>query len=721
MNATPNNCTNKNHSSVGQYNITAEINEMIEKQWLSVLECNELFGISVSTIKDRCVKEKYKTRKVKSVGGSKYEIYLTSILENLKPKEKAHWQRRIDTEYISKTKTANEREKELLHDAYAKAPEYNRKLYDKYLRILEACEELRDKELKEFSIRWNTINPDIKTSVQSIRRIRKQLNEEGYLALFGNYGKNKGKTKVADEDFEFYKSLRLTQGQSSALSCWYKVLAWARDNNEEIDPTQYPRVGSFERRLKNEISEPARHLATKGYKSYNKKFNNYLSRTYDDLLAGQCWISDHRQLDIATFNKLPERAQESVTEWVDNNSNAIVEKRGKQKPVFPWLTAWIDFKSGKWLGWYLHADAPNTDHILYSFMLAAQEYGIPEEIYIDNGKDYRALNFAGGRKNNKNKFNHDKIRSLCQTLEIKTNFSLPYRAQSKTIERTFKTLKEHFDKLFPSYRGGNVVERPEILANEIKKGNVPLLGEASTLLDSYITKVMNNQIGYGKVLKGRSRNQVWNVDRKTVEVQGLKDPLRIVSDADLKMFMLRTSKPKKVGRNGICLSRKDDLYYWSNELHGLKGRPVYTRINYKKCQTAYVFSATDDSLICEASLEAWKVPALVKTNLDRKLLSKLIKDQRELEKFDKAAGITNHRISVKEQLELHAKGEQLISGIDNEAEKFNPKGSQVIVKTMMSEHARAIEAKKTGTDDLEYYHEVNEEQEQEWPDPMIDD
>ena len=43
-----------------------------------------------------------------------------------------------------------------------------------------------------------------------------------------------------------------------------------------------------------------------------------------DINAGSCWVSDHAQIDVACMTQ-------------DCNV------------VFPWVTAWRDYKSGKWL------------------------------------------------------------------------------------------------------------------------------------------------------------------------------------------------------------------------------------------------------------------------------------------------------------------------------------------------------------------------------------
>ena len=105
---------------------------------------------------------------------------------------------------------------------------------------------------------------------------------------------------------------------------------------------------------------------------------------------------------------------------------------------FPWVTVFRDVKTSKWLGWYLHAEAPNSDHIFQAFYYGVQNFGLPDDIYLDNGKDYRCKDFAGGRISSiKVEHNSVKENSLLRNIDINVHFALPYNAQTKPVERDF--------------------------------------------------------------------------------------------------------------------------------------------------------------------------------------------------------------------------------------------------------------------------------------------
>lgn len=87
---------------------------------------------------------------------------------------------------------------------------------------------------------------------------------------------------------------------------------------------------------------------------------------------------------------------------------------------------------------------------------------------IDNGKDYRSKDFAGGRSNFKVDISKGQTSAMLKELNVNVHFALPYNAQTKPVERDFLKIKELLSKHCVGYRGGNVVERPENLQTKLK-------------------------------------------------------------------------------------------------------------------------------------------------------------------------------------------------------------------------------------------------------------
>ena len=66
-----------------------------------------------------------------------------------------------------------------------------------------------------------------------------------------------------------------------------------------------------------------------------------------------------------------------------------------------------------------------------------EEFGVPKELYFDNGKDYREKSF-----------NKDFPLSLTKQLGINQIYATPYHGQAKPIERFWETLEDRFCKFF---------------------------------------------------------------------------------------------------------------------------------------------------------------------------------------------------------------------------------------------------------------------------------
>lgn len=156
------------------------------------------------------------------------------------------------------------------------------------------------------------------------------------------------------------------------------------------------------------------------------------------------WFGDHHKLDLFVL---------------DEHDNL----------VRPWMTAWMDACSRKFVGWELTLE-PNSDTVADSFCRAAvytkgsDVHGLPRAIYIDNGKDYRSQRFEGDRfvEDDLGMLNAEfyEKEGLLRALGVAVHHALPYRGWSKDVERAFGTL-EDFVREFPGWCGDSPEERPE--------------------------------------------------------------------------------------------------------------------------------------------------------------------------------------------------------------------------------------------------------------------
>lgn len=579
--------------------------EIEKPSWLTLDIVCSVLNLKSKTVKEKCRNGSFVYKVVQKNRKNYYYIKFESLPE------------KIQKRYLG--------EETKITTAYADAPEWAKTQADKYFSIIKDSEPLKGKKLVSFINTWNKDNPDCTTSYPSIIKMRRRYYEKGMDGLLAKYGNNAGRSVVNNKYFNYFKELYLVEGAPSLRSCWDLTRGYAL-REDGINDSEFPSHTSFLRRLEREVSEQSIYLARYGESAWNRKYGNYIDRDYSSVICGEVWVSDHAQIDVACLTQ-------------DGNV------------VFPWVTAWRDYKSGKWLGWILQSGNPNSDHIFQSFYYAVNEFGLPKDVIIDNGKDYRSKDFAGGRQF-KVETNQCKTRSMLGELNVNVHFALPYNAQTKPIERDFLKIKELLSKHCIGYRGGNVVERPEKLAKEIKAGKIIPFEQFKEIFDDFVINVLNKRPSQGKNLAGLSPNQLFN--------QEFAEKIRPSKDA-LKLFCMRTSKTFTIIRNGI----KDNelgITYWADWMVSKTRLKVYLRRDVQNYKEAWAFRADNNEFIGkvtavkavaalhadEVSKEAFKEAMAIKKR-SLKIAKSYIKQNREISIEEKCANYKAAYASVEKQ------------------------------------------------------------------------
>jgi putative transposase len=586
---------------------------------LSAHELSVRLGVSVRTMRWRCRMGMYKNAFIDEVNNqSGWMIPESSLPDH----EKAVLMREqlLHGTADSALNASDE-------DGFANAPEWSKKQATKYIALLEASENLKGDRLKKFIFDYNAAHPEFKTSYSSLLLARKRYASDGKAGLLSARGWRSGKNEIEDEDFKEFKNLWLREGAPSMRSCWLRVLGKAKLRNPDLD--RFPSPAAFLRRVKREIPEQTQYLSRYGHDAWNRKYHSYINRDYSEIRAGAVWVSDHHQLDVCIINP----------------------KNGR--PCFPWITVWSDFKSGKWLSWLMHCEDPNSDHIFQSFYLAAMRYGLPEEILIDNGKDYRCRDFAGGKK--RLTVNVEKISNqICtlMSLHIKVHFAMPYNAQAKTIERSFRSVIDLFCRHQVGYRGGNPTERPEKLTDEIKSGSIMTLEKFDDIFGAFIVSCFNQKQSEGKNCNGKSPDQIW-AEEFTI--------IKRITPGALCLFCMRTTGTVTIGRNGVTVSELG-VKYWGEWMMGRMGTKVYARRNIKDFAEAWIFDARNGELIGIGRIGEFCAPALANTALGKSELCAAIAMKNQNKRIAKAYAKTLEAPDPMQQLIYLKAGIQFQNG-----------------------------------------------------------
>ena len=300
-----------------------------------------------------------------------------------------------------------------------------------------------------------------------------------------------------------------------------------------------------------------------------------------------CWFGDHHQMDLFVVNS-------------------------QGKPIRPWLTGWYDIGSGRLVGRVL-SECPNGQTIAEAFMRAVARKkntdicGLPVYVYTDNGKDYRAERFEGGKfvdislgdmnetvRMSTMGGNGIGVESMYSLFDVQTVHAKEYHGWAKPIERWFWTLEHRFIKELPGYCGSNPSERPEnfgrTLQRLLERGELLSMDELQDRLLNEILPMYDaspNE-GYGGMTpadlyrtlpKARTEVPPWSM-------------LALAKDEQAT---------RKVGTWGI---RFNNVWYWDYELTHYTGQYVQVRYNRDCLDTLTICTNPEKGkaarFICEA-------------------------------------------------------------------------------------------------------------------------
>ncbi|EMG37332.1 integrase family protein [Desulfocurvibacter africanus PCS] len=156
------------------------------------------------------------------------------------------------------------------------------------------------------------------------------------------------------------------------------------------------------------------------------------------------------------------------------------------KPHRPTLVMWMDWRSRMPIGWEI-MPTESAVAIASALRMAIANLGkYPRVPYIDNGKAFKAKYFT------KSESELRELDGLYARLGMTVQFSRPYEARTKIIERFFRTFDEQCQRLLPSYCGNNIEHKPawrrrnEAYHQARKSDWIPTIREAAEIVRLYV-------------------------------------------------------------------------------------------------------------------------------------------------------------------------------------------------------------------------------------------
>jgi putative transposase len=404
-------------------------------------------------------------------------------------------------------------------------------------------------------------------------------------------GKNiSHKRKVTEIESNVLLSILLHPNQITIGSAINMLKAQARLGYFE-SPTSKPTL----RRWCTEWME--NHLATweqtrKGSKYVAEHIVKTIHRDARLLKVGQVWVADGHTLAFDIINPHTGKAQRMtmimVFDWASRYpvgaSLAFTEDSQHIQTAF--RNAFLNTSH-----WYLQTDAEgNTVQTRPPFAF------VPEAVYLDNGKAFRAKLFHESWEG------HDlelELGGVFPKLGIEAHFAESYNAKAKVIERFFRTFQEQFERFISSFRGANVANKPSTLmrnekwAKALYKREAPTIQDAMQMIGFYIRHIYGETEHGG--LEGKTPWQVFS--------SALVPEERMLRPDKLNFMMLATER-KSVRNDGIVFNK---LLYWHIALMDNIGKPVIIRYDYAEARWILVYDMKDN-FICQAELRRSQHP-----------------------------------------------------------------------------------------------------------------
>ena len=407
--------------------------------------------------------------------------------------------------------------------------------------------------------------PDRTISMDILYRKWKAVRENNMAGLTDKRGKwRKGTSDIHETVWQAFLYYYLDEGQHTIQKCLEYTKMWIREKQPELY-TDIPSYSSFYRRLNRDIPEGVKVLGREGHKAYNDRCAPYIRRIYEDIASNEWWIADNHTFDVI-----------------------VVDKNGKQHR--PYLTAFMDARSGILTGYYITYN-PSSEATLIALRTGILEYGIPDNIYVDNGREFLTFDIGGlGHRRKKPKNGEERFEppGVFKRLGINMTNAIVRNAKAKIIERRFRDVKDSLSRLFDTYTGGSVVEKPERLKGVLKKDEIYSDDEFQEYVEAVIDYYFNLQPYHGAVPAdhGKLKMDVFNehlIKKRTATAEALN------------LMLMRSSRAQTVGRRGVHLDIAGGrIDYWNDDfVHLMLGKKVYFRYDPDNLSEVRIYDLED--------------------------------------------------------------------------------------------------------------------------------
>lgn len=342
-------------------------------------------------------------------------------------------------------------------------------------------------------------------------------------------------------------------------------------------------------------------LAREGEEEYARRYMVKATRE-EPKYANQVWEGDHHLMDVFV-NWRGWAVRIWLTIWIDVATRVVVGftlsvQANGQTIALALRHGILKKKLSGWDGGMSKAMTSAITNLGWGIEelqdSAGKELpfcGVPESLYIDNGRDYIAQ-VKKGTKSKDWEYSRE-VRSACDILQIAARFATAYSPWAKGhAERWFGTLTDQFTRFLPGYCGKDNKHRPHNLDEKkmAERGELLELEELYVLLEFFVHLYHNTVHS----TLGMTPFEKYELTPKVRE--GLPEA-RVLDICLMDVEQAKVS-PAGIQRFGTKNNRR---WYTHRLLENYVGRQVVVRYDPNRIGELLVFDPKTGRYVCTAT------------------------------------------------------------------------------------------------------------------------
>ncbi len=364
--------------------------------------------------------------------------------------------------------------------------------------------------------------------------------------------------EIPQEAWDIFKSDYLRPSAPSASGCYERLQRVAKARGWDA----LPGLRTFERRIRRELPPQVLVLARRGEEAMMQLYPSQI-RDHGVFHALEAVNSDGHKVDV--FVRFP---------------NDTIGR--------PVLVGVQDIYSGKLLGYRL-GETETAAVARLAFADVIRDFGIPEHVYLDNGRAFASKDMTGGVATRfRFKIKPEDPIGLLPQLGVEVHWVQPYSGQSKPIERAWRDLCDRIAK-HPAFEGAYTGNKPD--AKPENYGSRAIDWETFSRVVREEIAAHNARAGRkAPTCAGRSFDETFNESyaRSTIKK----------ATAEQQRLMLLASDVVTVDRGSsvhIAGNR-----YWTEALSGHIGKKVVLRFDPENLHAGVGIYGLCGVFICDA-------------------------------------------------------------------------------------------------------------------------